>query len=404
MRVLILTQFFEPEPVLMNLDFARALAEDGNEVRVLTGFPNYPGGKVYPGYRIRWWQREEHDGITIIRVPLYASHSTSKLGRIANYVSYGASAAIFGTFMRWRPDAVFVYHPPLTVGIAAAIIKFFRRVPFAYNIQDLWPDTLRATGMINSERVLKLVGTVAKRVYRHATMLVPQSPGFMQRLREAGVPDAKQQLIYNWCDEAALSRAPEWVGPPELDGKFTVTFAGTMGGAQGLHNVLDAAEKLRSSHPHIRFLFIGGGIEKPALEEAARLRSLNNTLFLPAVPMEQVGGVLRASDALLVHLRPDPLFEITIPSKTQAYFYAARPILMAVKGDAAALVERAQAGRVVEPGNADALASAVVALADMPAADRDAIGARGRAFYEQEMSFAVSTAKIRALLASIARR
>lgn len=400
MRILILSQFFEPEPVLMNVAFAKALAEGGHEVRVLTGFPNYPGGKTYAGWRMKLCQREVIDGIAITRVPLYASHSQSKVGRIANYGSFCAAAAIAGTFSPWRPDVMFIYHPPLTVGIAAAIIGFLRGVPYVYNIQDLWPDTLKATGMIGNARVLKLIGHLAQFVYKRAALLLPQSPGFAQRLRERGVAEAKLQPVINWADEQALAHAPSWPRPAALEGKFVVTFAGTMGAAQALDTVVEAARALEASHPDVRFLMIGHGIEKDRLQAAAP----GNMVFLPAVPMQQIGGVLQASDALLVHLRADPLFEITIPSKTQAYLFAGKPILMGVRGDAAALVEQAGAGIAVPPQDAPALADAIITLAAMSSDERIAMGARGKSFYQKELALTIGAGNIRSALTQARQR
>jgi glycosyltransferase involved in cell wall biosynthesis len=295
---------------------------------------------------------------------------------------------------------MFVYHPPLTVGLAAWIIGLLRGVPFVYNIQDLWPDTLKATGMIGNDRALALIGRVAKFVYSRAAVLLPQSPGFAARLRAVGVPDYKIKVVYNWADETVLAASTPWARPPALHGKFVVTFAGTMGAAQSLDDVLEAASILKTSQPDICFLFIGGGTERARLEEISHARDLGNVLFLPAVPMHEIGAVLQAADALLVHLRDDPLFSITIPSKTQAYLCAGKPILMAVRGDAAALVTHADAGLVVPPQNAAALAGAITQLAAMSAQQRAEMGARGRAFYQRELSLGTGVRHILAALQS----
>ncbi len=386
MRILILSQFFEPEPVLMNMAFARALQAQGHEVRVLTGFPNYPGGKIYDGFKTRLIHHETIDGIRITRVPLLPDHSRSKLRRIANYVSFAASASIAGTFSGWRPNVMFVYHPPLTVGLAAWVISLLRGVPFVYNIQDLWPDTLKATGMINNDHMLKFIGAIARFVYSRAAVLLPQSPGFANRLREAGVPDHKIRMLYNWADEAVPSPAATWQRPEALQGKFLVTFAGTMGAGQGLDAVLDSAAMLKESQPNTRLLLIGAGTERARLEDMARLRELTNVVFLPAVPLHKIGGVLHASDALLVYLRDDPLFAITIPSKTQAYLLAGKPIIIGVRGDAADLVMNAQAGMAVPPQDAPALVEAITRLAAMSSAEHASMGAAGKVFYQRELS------------------
>lgn len=156
-RVLLLTQWFDPEPTFKGLVFARALVEKGFDVEVITGFPNYPGGKVYPGYKIKILQKEQIDGVSVVRVPLYPSHDKNKLGRILNYVSFSTSLVLYGLFSK-RPDVIYSYHPPLTVGVASAVIGFFRRVPVVNDIQDMWPDTLSSTGMISNRRVLSVVG------------------------------------------------------------------------------------------------------------------------------------------------------------------------------------------------------------------------------------------------------
>ena len=165
-RVLLLTQWFDPEPTFKGLVFARELVRQGFEVEVLTGFPNYPGGKVYPGYRIQWLQREVINGVQITRVPLYPNHDQSAIKRVLNYASFAASATMYGVFMAKRADVMYAYHPPLTVGMAAALIKLFRRIPVVYDIQDMWPDTLRATGMLNNPKALDMVARVCRWVWR----------------------------------------------------------------------------------------------------------------------------------------------------------------------------------------------------------------------------------------------
>lgn len=388
MRILIITQFFEPEPSFKGLALARALVAQGNEVRVITGFPNYPGGKLYPGYRIRIVKHEVMEGIPITRVPLYPSHSHSRIGRIFNYVSFGATSMMYGCVMRWRPDVLYVYHPPATTGISGAIISAVRRIPFVLEIQDLWPDTLRATGMINNDKVLKLVGRCMRWVYRRASGIIGQSPGFMKHLAKAGVPEVKRHLIYNWCNEAALSARPQtdWKPPAEFTGRFTIGFAGNMGKAQGLDAVLDAAALLQEKQPNILLFFVGSGMETEGLKQRAADMKLGNTLFLPAMPMHEIGGLLEVADALLVHLRRDPLFEITVPGKTQAYMFAGKPIIMGVAGDAADLVTRAECGIIATPGDAVSLADAMIDMCMLAPADRIAMGEHGRAFYQQSLS------------------
>ncbi|ATP43802.1 glycosyltransferase WbuB [Pseudomonas putida] len=393
-RILLLTQWFDPEPTFKGLVFARELVAQGFEVEVLTGFPNYPGGKVYTGYRVKLLQREVIDGVRVTRVPLYPSHGQGGLGRVLNYVSFAASSLLYGLFGARRPDVIYAYHPPLTVGISAALIRMFRRVPVVYDIQDMWPDTLRATGMFSNERALRLVGRICDWVYRRMDQIVVLSPGFKRLLIERGVPATKIDLIYNWCAEEVV--CTEGVSAPAGfpdSSRFRVLFAGNMGKAQALDAVIEAAAMLKKQAPGIALVFLGGGVDTERLKALCCDRQLDNVTFLPGVPMSQVGAYLASADALLVHLKKDPLFAITIPSKTQAYMAVGKPLLMAVEGDAADLVREADCGLVVEPENAQSLADACMALAALDVPAREQMGERAARFYQRELSLKVGAGR-----------
>jgi glycosyltransferase involved in cell wall biosynthesis len=397
-RVLLFTQWFDPEPTFKGLVFARELVRQGFEVEVLTGFPNYPGGKVYPGYKIKWLQRETIDGVAITRVPLYPSHDTSALGRVFNYLSFSFSALLYGLFKAKKPDVIYAYHPPLTTGITAVLLRFFRRVPVVYDIQDMWPDTLRATGMIANPHMLNMVGGVCSWVYRHTDQLVVLSPGFKQLLIKRGVPEHKIEIIYNWCDEQSLAvptgNLPEQFPTPE---KFNILFAGNMGKAQALTAVLDAAAILQHREPNICFVFVGGGLEVETLKQTAQQNMLRNVVFLPPVPMAEIGNLLNAADVLLVHLKKDPLFKITIPSKTQAYMAVGKPILMGVDGDAANLVKQAQCGTVAQSEDTTSIAEAALKLYQMPFDKRKILSDNSQQFYKDELSLNTGVKKFACL-------
>ncbi|WP_412030344.1 sugar transferase [Deinococcus yunweiensis] len=398
MRILLITQWFEPEPTLKGFMFARELQRLGHEVEILTGFPNYPGGKLYPGYRVRPFQREMIEGIPVLRVPLYPSHDRSGARRALNYASFAASAAIGALLMR-RPDVAYVYHPPATVGLPAIVLNALKGVPFVYDIQDLWPDTLAATGMLEQHRVLSAVGGWMNRIYRSAAHITVLSPGFKDRLVSRGVPDRKVTVVPNWTSEGGGANQGPFTKPeePGFAGHFNVVFAGTMGKAQGLETVLDAAEELKSE-PQVRFVMIGGGVEAGQLEASAQLRGLDNVTFLPRRPVSEISSILAAADALLVHLKDDALFEITIPSKTQAYMYAGKPILMGVRGDAASLIGHASAGVAFDPENAHALAQAVRHLAALPKEQLVAMGDAGRRYYDEHLSLRQGAQQFSSLL------
>lgn len=389
-RIVLLTQWFDPEPTFKGLTFARELIKKGFEVEVITGFPNYPGGKVYPGYRIRLIQREVIDGVRITRLPLYPSHDGSAVRRILNYVSFACSSFFYGLFFMRQADVIYAYHPPLTVGILAVLLRLLRRIPVVYDIQDMWPDTLRATGMLNNGRLLDIVTKVCQWVYRKVDRIVVLSPGFKRLLVSRGVPEQKIDIIYNWCNESSVRYSGENIprGFPDID-RFRIVFAGNMGKAQALNTVVEAAAVLAEKCPQACFVLVGSGVEVDALKRSVDAKELKNVAFFPRVPMNEVGAIMAAADVLLVHLKGDPLFEITIPSKTQAYMAIGKPILMAVGGDAATLVKDALCGVTAMPENPQSMADAVMNLFAMDTHSRAVMAANGRRYYEDKLSLTV---------------
>jgi glycosyltransferase involved in cell wall biosynthesis len=404
MRILLLTQWFDPEPSFKGLLFARELRRQGHEIRVLTGFPNYPGGNLYPGYKIRPWQRETIDGISVLRVPLLPSHSGSGMARILNYVSFALFATLAAILTK-KPDVVYVYHPPGTAALAAVALRILKRVPFVVDIQDMWPDTLAATGMVGNSHILDMVGWWMGVIYRLASHIVVLSPGFRRVLVRRGVEDAKISVIPNWTYDAPIEDAERRGSiEPTFEGRFNILFAGTMGKAQALETVLDAAELIQSDCPSAQFVLMGSGIETGNLQVEQARRGLNNVCFLPRRPPSEATKVLAMADALLVHLKDDPLFEITIPSKTQTYLQAGKPILMGVRGDSARMVEEAGAGIFFAPEDPQALVSAVKEMMSMSADQRAQLGQSGRCFYERELALSKGVARFAAIFAAVGDR
>lgn len=387
MKILLLTQWFDPEPTFKGLTFARQLARRGDTVEVLTGFPNYPDGCVYPGYRVRPWQVEWMEGFRVCRVALYPSHNRSSLRRSLNYLSFALASAVLGPFLVHRPDVIYVYHPPGTIGLPALALRWWFAAPVVYDVLDLWPDTIAATGMVSSRAVLSLLDRWCRFVYRHADQLVVPSPGFRRALVDRGIPENHIQVIYNWApDDVSAASTKSSSSYNKSSNEFRVVFAGTMGLAQGLSSVLEAAAQCVIRVPQARFVFVGGGVDRSRLEKEARTRQLGNVRFIPRQPPSAMQSIFDQADALLVHLKDDPLFAVTIPGKTQAYLAAGRPLIMAVRGDAAQLVERAHAGVLAEPENPASITAAVEKLASLPAEDRERMGAAGRDFYERELA------------------
>ncbi len=405
MRVAILTQYYPPEPIPKPHELARGLAERGHEVVVITGFPNYPAGKLYPGTRLRLWKWETLDGIRILRLPLYPDHSRSAVRRTLNFGSFAVTASLLGNMLGGAFDAMFAEHPPLTIGLAAWIMGRCHRAPFLYAVNDLWPESVEATGMVRSQRLLHIMGRLERFVYRRAAAIAVISPGFKQNLVAKGVPPEKIAVIPHWADESLYRPVP---ADPELardlgmTGHFNVVFAGQLGLAQGLDVVLDAADEL-SDLPDLQFVLVGDGTDANRLRQAAGQRGLRNVRFLGRQPAERMSGIFAVSDALLVHLRDEPLFRITIPSKTMAYMACGRPVLMAVEGDGEDLIQEAGAGVTCRPGDAKDLAEAVRRLRGMPRTALEDMGRAGRAAFLASYSRSVLLDRYEAILSELAR-
>lgn len=385
MKILIYTQFCTPEPIFKSIPFAAELRRRGHDVRILTGFPNYPGGRVYAGYKIAAWQREVIQDVPILRVPLIPSHNESLAGRVLNYASFSATSAL-ALWTGWHPDVVYVYNL-ITLGLAAAVMRRFRKVPFVIDVQDLWPDSVLQSGMSQSW-IKGPLTCISNFSYRRANLLVTLSPGMAKELAGRGFDPTRLRSIYNWCDEVALLGAAPGAAeaPPEFKGRFNILFAGNMGPAQGLESVVEAAALVARREPRIQFVFMGGGILASSLAARARVTAPGNTLFLPNRPMREASQIMQQADALLIHLQPKPLFEYTIPSKTQAYLAMGRPIIAAIGDDAASLIETARAGVRCRPGDPESIATAAVSLSRVASDSLSEMGRAGRVFYDSKLS------------------
>lgn len=407
MRILFIAHYFQPEPnFFVGLPFAKKLVEFGHEVEVLTGFPNYPGGKIYDGYRVKFLQRETLEGIPIMRVPIFPSHDQSSIRRILCYSSLALSESIIGPIIVKPADIAYVSQGPATIGLPACIHRFLRGIPFVYDIKDLWPDVLVSTGMFDSKIGLKLADKWCKFVYKRASKIVVITPGVKKKLIERGVPEEKIEMIYEWCDDSAITNVeenPQLADTLGMRGRFNIVFAGNMGKAQSLGAVLEAAKIISPEYPNVQFVLIGSGVEVEPLKKKVAGLGLNNVLFLPRKPISEIGAILRLADVLLVHLKDEPYLRTAIPSKTQAYLAAGRPILIGVKGDATDLVLKAKAGLACEPENPQSIAEAVRRFQAMSKSELDTMGENGKTFYQQELSFEIGARKYEKIFESVVK-
>lgn len=409
MKILFWMQVFDPEPQIKGITLASKIVQAGNEVIVITGFPNYPGGKIYQGYSIKLYSIEYIEGIKVIRVPLFPSHSGSIVGRLINYLSFGFSSFIASFFIR-DLELIYACGPPVTVGVAAALSGLIKKIPVVYDIQDLWPDSLNSTEMFKSTLGLEIIGKVCQFLYQHVAMLIVQSPGIRLKLIERGVPEDRISLVYNWCNESAIlnyeinSVAIMPSGEVMSASKrFSVLFAGNIGKAQDLYTVLDAAQILQKRKCKADIYLLGEGIEKTSLEYEVKNKRIENIFFIPAVPMSEVGKYLNTADVLLVHLKDSELFRVTVPAKTQAYLATGKPVLMAVAGDGAELISKSGGGIVAKPSDPDSIADSIIKLLESGDQELVKMGNCGKQYYWEHLSLEQGSKKFNALFKKLAK-
>jgi glycosyltransferase involved in cell wall biosynthesis len=384
LRILVFSQHFWPESFRIN-DIAQRLRAAGHEVVVLTGQPNYPGGIVFPGYHAAAAGLEHWNGLPIQRVPLLPRGRPSALRLTSNYLSFIASAAVFGA---WRLrgqhfDAVLVYATsPLLQAIAAIVLARLKRCAIVTWVQDLWPQSLQVTGYVTHPWLLAAVAHVVRWVYARQTLVLVQSQAFIAPVRALSPARLPIVCFPNPGEDAAGGDAD---APPALRLRpgFNVVFAGNLGTAQALDVVLDAAERLRDL-PDLRFVLVGSGQRSDWLAQQCRARGLDNVELPGRFESGQMGPILAQAQALLVTLNADPTMALTVPSKVQSYLAAGRPIVAALDGEGARVVREAGAGIACPAGDATALAQAVRTLHSMPAEERRRMGEAGRHCYREQ--------------------
>lgn len=400
MRVLILSQYYWPESFQIT-DIAKTMAEQGVQVEVLTGKPNYPAGRIFPGYRALGCQRETHDGITVHRIPMLARASGSV--RLAlNYLAFVVSGLLLGPWMlRGRKyDVIFVYAPsPILQAIPAILLGWLKACPTVLWVQDLWPESLSATGHVHNPKALKLVGHIVRFIYRHMDLLLVQSQAFVAPVAALA---GTTPVTYHPNSVADIFSAPTRTAAPPLAGlgpNFSVMFAGNIGTAQAVEVIVEAAALLREE-VGISFVVVGDGSRHAWMMQQKQARGLAN-LHLPGrFPLEDMPGFLHQASALLVTLADQEIFRYTVPSKVQAYLAAGRPIIACLNGEGARVVQEAGAGLTVPAQDARALADAVLQMYRMDPADRAGMGRRGAEFHQKHFSHDMLVDRLNALLRS----
>lgn len=398
MKILYVSQYFPPEmgaPSARAAELSRHWAAAGHDVTVLTGFPNHPTGVVPPEYRDKFRRliaHEQTDGVNVVRTWLLPFPNRKAYERMLNYSSFCASAATTGLFLS-RPDVVIASSPQMLVAVSGWWLAQWKRVPFVFEVRDLWPESLAAVGMSDGNSLLhRSLARIAGFLYRHADRIVVVAPAFEDYLVEHWrVPREKISVIENGVETELFAPEPFSAEAAALrkeldaEGKFVVSYIGTMGMAHGLETIIAAAVQLQTTNPEIVFLMLGEGAEKEHIVALAQQRGLNNLRFVDQQPRERIPAYISASDVCLVPLKKTDLFKTVIPTKMLEFMSCARPVILGVDGQARAILEEARGGLVIEPENSDALVSAIRYLT----ANREAgleLGQNGRGYIVRKFS------------------
>lgn len=404
MKILVVTQYFWPEDFRIN-DLVLGLKERGHEVEVLTGKPNYPAGRFFAGYGYFSKAREEYGGMAVMRVPLVPRGKGGAARLLLNYLSFAFFASLLAPFScRSTYDVIFVFEPsPITVCLPALLLGKLRKIPVALWVQDLWPESLSATGAVKARWILDGVEALVRFIYKGCDLVLLQSRAFLPSVERLGVNRTKAQYFPNsaeafYAPVGLAADAPERAGMPE---GFKVMFAGNIGAAQDFETILGAAERLKP-HADIRWVILGDGRMLPWVKKEIGERGLSGIVHLLGKhPVAAMPRYFALADALLVTLRKDPLFALTIPSKVQSYLACGKPIVAALDGEGARIVAEAGAGLAVNAGNPEALANAVLEMYRMDTGRRHKMGANGRAYFEAHFERNILLARLEELLGGI---
>lgn len=379
MRILVVSQYFWPENFRIN-DLVAELVRRGHQVTVLTGLPNYPDGKVFQQFRDDPARYAHYEGADVIRVPMLP-RGQGGLRLMLNYLTFAFNASVVGLWkLRGRQfDVIFAYEPsPITVGLPAALMRAVKRAPLAFWVLDLWPETLQAIGVVRSPLLLQAVGKLVSFIYKRCDLILAQSKSFIPQIQKYAANSSHVAYFPSWSESVFdMQHTVPADEVPLKPGSFDVMFAGNIGDAQDFPAILAAAESLKS-HAHIRWLVVGDGRMARWVSDEIKRRHLQDcVLMLGRHPVERMPSFFKHADALLVSLKDEPIFSMTIPGKLQSYLAAGIPVLAMLNGEGAEVVKSSRSGLTCAAGDHAGLAAAVLQLSGMTNEEREIIGGNG---------------------------
>jgi glycosyltransferase involved in cell wall biosynthesis len=391
MKIGMLTQWFQPEPAQIPTSLTQHFADNGHDVKVLTGFPNYPAGEVYPGYRQSWKQVEVNGGFRALRVPQYVSHDSNGLRRMASFLTFAFMALLHAGWLRDR-HVIYVYATPMSVCLSVLYLRWMHRIPYVLHVQDLWPESVLDSGMIRPAFLRRIVNLVLngllKIVYKNAAHIVAIAPSMAATLQRRGARPGSVSLVYNWDVErptpesADVAAFRNGVSSPD---RWLIAYAGNVGKMQDVETIVRAAALL-GVESGIDFVIVGDGASLDEVKNLAESLSVNNISFTDRIPLAEMSTVYAAVDFQLVTLLDRQVFRGTVPSKVGASLAAGVPIITTVLGDVAAMCLEGNFGWVSEPENPQALAAVCRQAVAAGRYEREVMAGAARSYYDAHLS------------------
>jgi colanic acid biosynthesis glycosyl transferase WcaI len=385
MHILIVTQYFWPEHFRIN-DLVLGLKERGHRVTVLTGKPNYPKGKFYEGYSFLNKSEENWNEIKVYRAPLVPRGNGGALRLILNYLSFAFFSIFTLLRVKERPDVIFVYEPsPVTVGVPAVMAKWKFKVPIYFWVQDLWPDSIASAGNIRNPIILSILDRLTRWIYKNSTKVLIQSRGFKSRILAQGVNPSKIIYFPNWTENYYKPVLKNELYSQYFEGKINLIFAGNIGESQDFETLIEAASIIHKVNSSVHWVIIGDGRLKNFVQQQLVERGLGKVFkLIGSFAPEQMPEFFSHADALIVSLKKDPLFAITIPSKIQSYMACGKPIITALDGEGSTIVEEAKAGLISNAGNSEALAKVILDFVDLNPEQKEKMGLNSLKYYQEK--------------------
>ncbi|MDQ0824668.1 colanic acid biosynthesis glycosyl transferase WcaI [Arthrobacter sp. B2I5] len=408
MKIGVLTQWFDPEPAQIPTSLAQHFGAKGHDVKVLTGFPNYPAGRVYPAYRQRWRQLDEGPRFRTLRVPQYISHDTNGLHRMASFLTFAFMALFHAGWLRDR-QVIYVYATPMTVCLSVLYLRWMHRIPYVLHVQDLWPESVLDSGMLRPAFLRKpvnfVLSTVLKMVYKNAAHIVAIAPSMASTLQARGARHCSVSLVYNWAaerpapDPGKVAALRERLSSP---GRWLIAYAGNVGKMQDVETIVTAAASL-GYESGIDFVVVGDGASLDGVKQLADSLTVDNLTFLDRVPFAEMGAVHAVADFQLVTLLDRKVFRGTVPSKVGESLAAGVPIITTVLGDVAAMCSEGGFGWVSEPENPRALAAACRQAVAAGRQEQAIMAESARHYYKSRLSMEAGLEAMHQILQGAAR-